>query len=259
MRALLAAAAVAAILCAARTARAKGCVEVSDVVGEQSCTRYANDWSNEGRLPAVFRFGFRYGEVSTAGLTLGSRPSKKQPNDYRYDYSGEELGVSRLTGGGLDGGVTFFVWGQLYLGADAGIAWGSAGAATIRRNVVGPGGVVSPLVLEDAGGTNLLFVHAGVPLGYRVPLGHFSLRPEVLFGGVHTSISHRATGSQGASSSASGWSALVEPRVAVDVWLTQHVSVSAYGGVNALDPTARAFGIALSWHPRAFDGAFALW
>jgi hypothetical protein len=237
-----------------RPAAGRGCTETSAVVGERQCSAYGDDWSVERRLPFVYRFGFRYAEFSTSGRTFSDQPPKRKPAGYQaYDFAGDQLGASRLATGGFDGGLTLHVWGQLYLGFDMGFTWGATDTGTIKTQTS------TPLTLRDREGIDTYVIHAGVPVGYRLPLGRVSLRPEVIFGGVFANVSHALEGGTSQTSASVASRALVEPRVAVDVWLTQHFTLSAYGGINAVDPRSRAFGLMLSWHARAFDGDFALW
>jgi len=211
---------VAAGLLAARGADARGreCVEVSDVVGEQACTQYGAGWSIERRPPITFRFGFRYADFSTSGATFGEQYGKRErPKGYRsFSYPGSALGVGSVAALGLDGGVGLFVWGQLYTGLEGGVSLGSTATTTFTTRDV---------TLRDAKGVDVFMLHGGVPVGYRIPLGRASLRGEVLFGATYASISHVASGPvvpRDVSAGAGRW--LVEPRLAADVWFTQHIS-----------------------------------
>ena len=76
-------------------------------------------------------------------------------------------------------------------------------------------------------------------------------------GFAETQIDHRADAAGLPSTmSASETRILVEPRLAADIWFTQHISFGVYGGMNVLDTDgrSRAFGISLAWHYRSFDG-----
>jgi len=236
------------------TAHARNrCVEVSDTVGEHVCSSYGDSWSIERKLPVTFRFGLRYAELSTDGLSFKeSFKSKDRPKGYvGYSYAGEALGTPTLSGVGGDGGFTFLVVGQLYTGVDGGLALGSTRTATFTTG---------KHTLSDSSGVDVLFLHGGVPVGYRIPLGRASLRGEVLFGGVLAAVSQRyeAEGRRDTASATAGrW--LVEPRVAGDIWFTQHVTFGAYAGVNLLDSRGHALGLTFAWHHRAFDGDMSLW
>ena len=251
--ALLTVLAIAALLVPARAGAHHKCVEVSDVVGDEVCTHYGDHWSIERKPPITFRFGLRYAQLSTDGVTFKEDFKKKdRPKGYTgYRYSGEELGVSTLSGFGGDGGVTFYVWDQLYLGLEGGLLLGSSQTASFKAGAHS---------LSDAGGIDVLMFHGGLPVGYRVPLGRASLRGEVLFGGVIASVSQRDLfESENERKAASGARWMIEPRIAADIWFTQHITFGAYAGVNVLDSRGTALGLSLAWHVRAFDGDMSLW
>lgn len=232
-------------------AEAKGCTEVSDIVGEQRCTRYGGAWSIEHSFPVNFHFGMRYSQVSTASTTFAEQINKqKRPSGYQaYRYSGESLGVKSLSGIGIDGGISFFLYRQLYMGMEGAYTLGTASTASFTT--------ASGVKLFNDSGLNVSIFHGGLPIGYRIPLGRAALRGEVLTGIISTTVDHRVE-AQGLPStgSASETRLLVEPRLAADIWFTQHISFGAYGGVNVLDTDGRgrAFGISLAWHGRSFDG-----
>jgi hypothetical protein len=50
--------------------------------------------------------------------------------------------------------------------------------------------------------------------------------------------------------------AVVEPRMALDAWLTPDTTLTAWAGTNVLRPGDLSMGIALAAHLRAFDGSF---
>src|SRR5262249_14334905 len=140
------------------------CVEVSDIVGAEKCRRYGDTWSVEGRWPLNFSFGARYSEFSPAGLRFQDRYNG---NSIPYSFDGAALGVSRLAGMGIGGGLTFYVWGQMYTGMDGGLEWGSIESATIKAKYA---------ILSNSSGLDVQLFHGGVPIGYRIPLGRASLR-----------------------------------------------------------------------------------
>lgn len=87
-----------------------------------------------------------------------------------------------------------------------------------------------------------------------------SLRGEVLFGPVIVDVA-QTDELEGETSRKSAGAArgLIEPRIAGDVWFTQHVSFGLYAGVNVLDTGGRVLGLSLAWHNRAFDGDMSIW
>ena len=234
-----------------RRAEARGCREVSDVVGEEKCTRYGAAWSIEGQLPFLFRFGMRYGELSTSSTSFSEDNDKQgRPAGYKsFAYSGDALGVKSLSTLGVDGGFSFFLHDQLYMGFEGSLGLGNASTATFTAS--------NGVRLSRDSGVDLIVFHGGIPVGYRIPLGRAALRGEIMTGFAATQIDHR-TDAVGLPStvSASETRILVEPRLAADIWFTQHISFGFYGGVNVLDTDgrSRAFGISLAWHNRSFDG-----
>jgi hypothetical protein len=232
-------------------ALASGCREVSDIVGEQHCNRYGSLWSLEQTVPMIFRFGMRYSQLSTADTTFTEQTAKQsRPDGYRaYRYPGEALGVKSLSGLGVDGGVGFFLYGQLYSGFEGSLTFGSASTASFTT--------ASGVKLGQDSGLNVTIVHGGVPIGYRIPLGRAALRGEVMLGIAQTTVDHHVDApglpSTGSADETRG---LVEPRIAAEIWFTQHIAFSVYGGTNVLDTDgrSRAFGISLAWHIRSFDG-----
>jgi hypothetical protein len=170
-----------------------------------------------------------------------------------YEFDGSQLGVSKLTGMGISGGITFFVWGQLYTGVDGAMEWGSIDSPTIKTPHV---------TLSNSSGLDVFLFQGGVPIGYRIPLGRASLRGEVVLGAISVEVTHdiKSDIPGGPSSAvATAWRGLVEPRLAADIWFTQHVSFSAAAGTNALDVGGRSLALLLTWHNRAFDGDMSLW
>lgn len=235
-------------------ARGKKCVETGDTVGETTCRRYGSAWAIERETPLTARFGFRYGSFHTSGARFNDNTKKSQRRDgYKgYVFRGDALRVPTLTGFGPDGGVTVYVAGQLYVGAEAGFLFGSARTATF---------VAGDYELRDAGrGIDVMLWHAGIPVGYRIPLGRADLRAEVLGGGILGVVLHDISGPgahESQASVAARW--MLEPRVAADVWFTQHISFGAYAGLNVADTGAPAAGVSLAFHARAFDGDWSLW
>lgn len=237
-------------------AHGRACVEVSDVVGDKKCSAYGDEWSIERKVPATFRFGMRYADFSVGGLGFDeSFKRRNRPKGYSgYSYRGEALGLSTVSALGVDGGAAIYVWGQLYLGIEGGFSLGSTTTGSFQT---------SGVALSDAAGIDVVMLHGGIPIGYRVPLGRASIRGEFLFGATGVSLTHdvRALVPErapaGGTTSAGRW--LIEPRIAADVWFTQHISMGAYAGVNMLDYGGRVFGISLTFHNRAFDGDMSIW
>jgi hypothetical protein len=238
-------------LCVPSRAFARGCTEVSDIVGEQRCRRFGSLWSIEGTVPIFFRFGMRYSELSTADTTFTEQINKQhRPDGYQpFRYPGEALGVKSLSGLGIEGGFGFFLYGQLYAGFEGAFTFGSATTASFTTS--------SGVKLGNDTGLDVNIFHGGIPIDYRIPLGRAALRSEVLMGIADTTVSHHVD-SPGLPSTvtADEMRILIEPRIAAEIWFTQHIAFAAYGGMNVLDfdGRSRSLGVSLSWHFRSFDG-----
>jgi hypothetical protein len=216
-------------------AEARGCTERSDIVGQQRCSRFGDFWSVESQsVPMLFRFGARYDELSTANTTF-----VEDTRGSAYRYRGEALGVKSLTGVGVDGGVAYFLWKQMYLGVEGSVSLGSARIATFTT--------ASGVTLSGDTGANINILHVGFPFGYRIPLGRASIRGELCTGLASITVHHQTT-------SATEGRGLIEPRLAGDIWFTHHLSFGVYGGVNVLDADARSrsFGVSVTWYTLAF-------
>ena len=249
---LCAAAALALVVLAPSRAEARGCREVSDIVGEEKCTRYGGKWALEQEFGVSFDFGMRYSEISTSGSNFTEVNDKKgRPAGYQtFRYPGEALGVKSLSALGAAGGISLFLYHQLYMRFEGSLAFGSVSTASFTAS----NGVK---LFKDDGLDVTMFQAGIIPVGYRIPLGRAALRGEVLTGFVQTQVDHRTEAAGLPSAvSASETRILIEPRLAGDIWFTQHISFGVYGGVNILDTDGRgrAFGITLAWHNRSFDG-----
>ena len=232
-------------------AYARGCTETSDVVGLQHCTSYGGKWALESQIPVLSLFGFRYSEIGVSNLGFGEDTAKQtRPDGYKaYHYEGSALGVKSLHVVGLEGGIQFFLWKQLYTGIGGVFSWGEARTASFRTD--------SGVQLSGDSGINVFAIRGAIPVGYRIALGRASLRPEMDVGFESITISHDVTApglpDTGTASAIRG---VVEPRLDADFWLTPHVSFGVYGAYNLADGDghSRAVGFAFTWHNRSFDG-----
>ena len=243
--------ALATVLLSPSLARARGCSEVSDIVGEQQCTRYGRTWGIERQFPITSFFGMRYSELSTSNTTFEEQFKKQsRPDGYHaYSYPGEALGVKSLSALGAEGGFGFFLYGQLYMKLECALLFGTASTASFRTS--------SGVMLSKDDGINVMIFQGGLPIGYRIALGRAALRGEVMVGGASTSVYHHVDApGLPSTGSASETRLLVEPRLAADIWFSQHISFGGYFGMNVLDTDGRSrgFGLALTWHNRSFDG-----
>jgi hypothetical protein len=243
--------AFALFMLAPSVARARGCTEVTDIVGEQHCTKYGQSWGIERQFPITSFFGMRYSELSTGNTTFDEQTNKQtRPDGYqKYSYPGEALGVKSLAAAGMEGGFGFFLYGQLYMKVEGSFMFGSAKTASFRAS--------NGVQLASDDGIDVTMVQGGLPIGYRIPLGRASIRAEMMVGVASTTISQRVD-AQGLPSTVSSTETrfLLEPQVHADIWFSQHISFGGYVGMNVLDTDgrSRSFGFALTWHNRSFDG-----
>ena len=49
---------------------------------------------------------------------------------------------------------------------------------------------------------------------------------------------------------------LVEPRAAVDLWVSPYVAVTAFATMPGFNAQATNAGFSVAWHPRSFDGRY---
>lgn len=244
-----------ALLTPALARASTSCHEVSDIVGEERCTRFGNTWSLERTPPIFFRFGMRYSENTTDDLSFGAGKTKGASESIPYEWRGRSLGFNRLDNIGVEGGLGFFVWGQLYTGVDSHISLGHVGT---RATSVLAGG--QTLRLTQDSGVNVVAIGGAVPIGYRIPLGRAAIRTEVAFGFERYDISHQVALPTGQSweGTASAMRAVIEPRIAGEIWFTQHMAFGVAAGMNLIGGNYdRSLGITLAWHGRAFDGGTA--
>ena len=92
---------------------------------------------------------------------------------------------------------------------------------------------------------------AGVA-GARISLGRVSLRGE-LVAGIHGAT---VSGESSSSLRADTIAAVLEPRVAVDVWIHRWWVIEGFAGANALDRSEQMFGLGLGFASQAFDGRY---
>ncbi len=245
---------VASTCCAALAfeslAQAKGCVEVSDIVGYEKCHRFGDGGALERRWPIALALTFPYQTFDPNGLNFRFKHGKHDPNP--FTIPGDKLGSTAFGTAGFNLRMEAFVWSWIYIGAEFGLGLGhnqiadfNAMVAKVPQNFTGSEAAV-----------NTVLFHGGVFAGLRIPLGRVSLRLEGLAAGNVTSLNVHSTAGDYIGSAASG---ALMPRAAIDFWASPNVTFSVYGGVNALDTGERTLGLMLEYHVRSFDGAFALW
>ncbi len=225
-------------------AAARGCSEVSDVVGLARCRRFGAYW--DGGLPTL--------TISVGARALSYTPRHGSrfdgtfgPQKRLFQFSGAEMDGGVVPAYGIDFRVTGAVTPYVYLGLEVG---GGVSRATRSFNSGGTH-------FDSSEGLNVGELELGAIVGARLPLGRFSLRAEVLAGGAQMTV-EQLVARDGESGPGKAYSLawLLQPRIAGDVWATPWMAVSVFGGMSNFDSEALTAGLALSFHLRSFDGRF---
>jgi hypothetical protein len=192
--------------------------------------------THDGRTPASVTTGWTSDSFDPAGHSFAEK--RLGYANQIGQFQGDRLGPMHGNGFYVDARMHVTPW--FYAGVDLRAAYGDAPAATFAF----AGGQMASW--DGA----WLMTMAGVA-GARLPLGRISLRGE-LVAGIHgaTLTSHAM------DTSADTVAPLVEPRVAVDLWMSPWWVLEATAGANALDRSEHVFGLGLSFHGQAFDGRY---
>ena len=236
--------ALACLVAVPRLAHARGCTEVSDIVGYEKCHRFGDGWAVERSVPLALALQLPYVTFDPSGYDFDANRGKKDPT---LTFPGSSLGAP-ITAMGFGARIEGFYLGPLYTGVSFGMGFGHEHFAPVT---VG-GSTLSPS--DEL--VNTTIVWGGALLGVRVPLGWVSLRLEALFGGTSLSISQHSSLGDFTSTAGHG---LIEPHVFFDVWTTPNMTLGAYAGANVFDTKERTAGLVLEWHGRAFDGQYSFW
>jgi len=226
----------------------KTCVEQSDVVGDRVCGRYGLGWSAERTVPLTAAFGFFSTYVEPRGRSWSASTEKGAEG---VGVSGAAMGMRSMQTFGFDFRFVGNLSQHAYLGLDTALAFAAIGSA------VAPTGGWE---FRDKKTLDFVHVRESLVLGGRVPLGRLSLRVETLVGFDIASAGVEMRKGQGEwqRGSVTSFMFLLEPRVAVDVWMTPWSTVSVWAGTNFLHPSDRATGISFAIHGRSFDGRLTL-
>ena len=222
-------------------ARARGCHEVSDIVGYEHCTRFGGQWAVDG-LPRIFvGLELIHSEMALRGRSVDAYVTSGTST---ATFDGSALGVRSFSTTGGKVRIGGYLFGPLYAGVGLGVGLGTNRFESFQ---------VNRTLLTSSGGINTGGeVWSGL-LGVRVPLGRLSLRVE----GDVSWVPFCVSGANGGVCLTPG---VLEPRAALDVWATPHLTMSLFGGIDALHPNEPStLGISMEFHTRSFDGAFALW
>lgn len=218
----------------------KSCVEVSDVVGEQQCSRYGTGWTREHGWALVLDAAVVRTEFGLAGRTFTAKSGKDGPTLYEFDGA-RAADVARTTGFSLR--MLAAVGGSVYLGLEQTFGFGHLDGRSFR---------VDGYDVTPASGLSIVGATFGLPLGVRVPLGKVSLRGEVLGGFTILGLTQEANGARASATWVGG---ALEGRGWLDVWLATDTTLSVLVGRDLLGRGDTRLGLSLAFHTRAYDGA----
>jgi hypothetical protein len=229
VKALLVIAALAAL---APRAEAKGCHEVSDVVGYHHCTRFGYLWSRESDSPRfTFDIGWYYHRFTALPFTLGdaARLTQPAPNFYTASH-----GVQvRFLGG---------IGHVLYTGLEL-----DAGSIDVLPQPIGlqpqQGMSISPNAVLGAH----LFERFRLAVSAELVGG-------VRYADFFVCDPPNATKCMGPDSSE--WRRQLEARGRIDVYPHPHFSIGFAYGHSLLDSTDSMWSISLGIHGRTMNGSY---
>ena len=240
----------AAVVIAPRVAEARGCSEVSDIVGYHRCIRFGDNWSTESAFGIEAEIGLGYMTLDPRGRTIQGSFGKGAKGSYQYSGSLVGHGMSVLP---LDIRVGYALLSFLYVGAEMDVGAGSDRMPATTAN----GYSIAP----SSTGVNAFGAGFGGYAGLRLPLSYFALRAETFFGGRFISVNQNAVGNGFGSRTAqsSFLTGVVEPRFFADFWIDPHATMSIYAGFDALKTGDRVGGLMVGFHGKAYDGGFGFW
>lgn len=213
------------------------------MLGYRHCTGYAT-WDVTGYPRLTIAVGTSLHSFGLAGTAFAG--TADHDDGIAYRIAGDTMGPeARAAGASFDMRVTNAVTDHFYLGVE-----GQMGGV----------GLVGGPVMVSQGDSLLLQPHGGLYLaggglaGAVVSIGAYDLRGEVVAGG-------RAVGLQvhsqhlNCTDDSTAWGAQpwIEPRVAIERWVSPWVTVGAFAGENALRRGDTSFGLTITGHVRAFD------
>lgn len=229
-----------ALLLPSIASASKKCVEVSEVVGEQQCSRYGTGWTREHGWALVLETALVRTEFGLAGRTFDAKTGKNGPTLYQFDGA-RAADAARSTGLSLR--MLAHFGPGLYLGMEQTFGFGHLDARPFRID----GYDVTPV-----SGLSVMGATFGVPVGVRVPLGKLSLRGEVLGGFTILGLTQEANGARANATWVGG---AFEGRGWLDVWLATDTTLSLLVGRDLLGRGDTRLGLSIAFHTRAYDGA----
>ena len=220
------------------------CVETSFVVGRSHCARNRFGRWAVGRMPGL-RLGFGTSVHRFALDSMRFAGRADHGDGILYAMKGAELTGDPASAISFDMHASVRLNRYLYAGAEAKFGAVMADTRALTRD--------SGLTVDPSA---TLYGEAGLVAGIAVPIGGISVRSEALVGrrvvGLSVVSSHGDCVSRSLVYDGT-W--LVQPRVAVESWVTPWMTAGVQFGTNALAEGDVTMGIFVTGHTRAFDAS----
>jgi len=218
------------------------CVEVSDTLGESQCRRYGQGWNRRGAPSVRFSLGPAMRFVRLGGVAFGGRTTHHEQS-YAIGSGAHGLDSPDVVVGGPMLRLDFTVADWVSLGAEVAIAGADVSGPTRTDGRVR----VTP--------TGLFAFDAGAVVGVGLPVDIVTFRPEV-YAGIRLLALSSVTQLDDCVDLASSAEVVpvLEARLGVELFLSNHVGLIATVGTNVLNPGEMHGALTLSFHSRAFDG-----
>jgi hypothetical protein len=214
------------------------CDSDSPIVGSSECRRFGDGWDQSAVPPLTLTLG-----LGTRRLAAFDEPlvgaTEHDGNHYPVVFTGDDL-ESRWVAA-LELRADVFVTEHLYLGAI-----GEVGGAPTSGTVS-----VDDVWIEAR---SLFHLGAQAVAGISIPIGDTSLRAEMLGGFRYVDVGFQSRREDCINDESLSYLApVLEPRVALDVFMTSWLSLGAYGGMNLLALGEMSAGANVTLHLRSFD------
>lgn len=212
-------------------------------MGYQRCGSFGDDW-NVAEWPRL-TFGMSISGRSTviSELEIGSH-SEHFDKQFKYDLKGRDIRPSERAGFLLfDTRIGGYLMDYLYTGVELSVGAGSSVNSMRTEELlwVRPG--------------SMTYVGFGAVLGGTLPLADFQLRGELLTG--FRALILEVETQYGDCINTESFTELqfaLEPRVALDYWATEWLTVGAFVGMDVIDLGSLYGGIGLELHAIPYDG-----
>lgn len=238
--------ALASIAVSAR-ASAKGCTEVSDIVGIERCKRFGAGWSRENDVPLHLEAALVREQIAPAAHDMTASYDGRTTS--QHDFTGADLGPS-AGAYGADFRALAYVYRGLYLGPDWMFVAGHAASHPVSSD---------GYAIDRDSGLNLFAGHLGWVSGVRFALPEAtSLRLEGVFGGEMILALYQVKNAAGVQQSAGAARVelFLETRAILDLWTTPWTTVSLWAGTKPFHADEVSAGLAVGIHGRPYDGRY---